>query len=156
MHKNRFITPGILLGIGLGGFLDGIIFHQILQVHSLLSAKLPQDVLVNVKTSMVGDGLFHLVTWVITATGLYMFWKAVKSRERVLPGRSLFGCMLAGWGLFNLVEGLADHYLLQVHHVVEAKGLSVYDHVFLLSGIIFIVVGWKLMRTPLTRILATK
>jgi uncharacterized membrane protein len=146
MDKNRFITSGVLLGIGLGGFLDGIIFHQILQVHSLLSAKLPQDVLVNVKTSMVGDGLFHLLTWMITAAGLYMFWKAVKSGEQVLAGRSFFGCMLAGWGLFNLVEGLADHYLLQVHHVVETKGLSVYDHLFLLSGIVFIIVGWKMMR----------
>ncbi|WP_460744124.1 DUF2243 domain-containing protein [Mariniluteicoccus endophyticus] len=30
--------PGILLGIGLGGFLDGILLHQILQWHHMLSS----------------------------------------------------------------------------------------------------------------------
>ena len=39
-------AAGTLLGIGLGGFVDGILFHQILQLHSMLSARLPQDVLI--------------------------------------------------------------------------------------------------------------
>jgi uncharacterized membrane protein len=25
--------------------------------------------------------------------------------------------MLAGWGLFNVVEGIVDHHLLTIHHV---------------------------------------
>jgi hypothetical protein len=32
-------APGILLGIGLGGFVDGIVLHQILQWHHLLSSE---------------------------------------------------------------------------------------------------------------------
>ena len=28
--------------------------------------------------------------------------------------------MLAGFGLFNLVDGLIDHHLLQLHHVNES------------------------------------
>jgi uncharacterized membrane protein len=36
-HKNReFPTfAGILLGLGLGGFFDGIILHQVLQWHHM-------------------------------------------------------------------------------------------------------------------------
>jgi uncharacterized membrane protein len=29
--------PGLLLGLGLGGFIDGIVMHQILQWHHLLT-----------------------------------------------------------------------------------------------------------------------
>lgn len=37
----------IVLGIGLGGFVDGIVLHQILQWHEMLSNKIPPDTLVN-------------------------------------------------------------------------------------------------------------
>jgi predicted membrane protein DUF2243 len=45
-RKNReFLTfAGILLGLGLGGFFDGIILHQVLQWHHMLtSAGYPAD-----------------------------------------------------------------------------------------------------------------
>ena len=29
---------GLLLGVGLGGFVDGIVFHQVLQWHHVLTA----------------------------------------------------------------------------------------------------------------------
>ena len=31
--------------------------------------------------------------------------------------RSMVGLLLAGWGIFNLVEGIVDHHLLTIHHV---------------------------------------
>jgi len=31
-------APGIVLGMGLGGFVDGILLHQILQWHHLLTS----------------------------------------------------------------------------------------------------------------------
>lgn len=33
----RLTIGGLLLGLGLGGFVDGIAFHQILQWHHMLS-----------------------------------------------------------------------------------------------------------------------
>ncbi len=33
-------TASLVLGIGLGGFVDGIVLHQILQIHEMLSNKL--------------------------------------------------------------------------------------------------------------------
>ena len=37
----RGIPAGILLGVGLGGFADGIALHQIAQWHNMGSAVLP-------------------------------------------------------------------------------------------------------------------
>ena len=30
-RRRQFTTAGLLLGLGLGGFVDGIVLHQILQ-----------------------------------------------------------------------------------------------------------------------------
>ena len=56
------------------------------------------------------------------------------------------GALLAGWGLFNLVEGIIDHHLLNLHHVVERLGKSVFDYAFLASGVLLLVVGCLLIR----------
>jgi uncharacterized membrane protein len=57
------------------------------------------------------------------------------------------GLVLAGWGLFNLVEGLVDHQLLGVHHVRNDLGgpLS-WDLGFLASGVLLVAVGWLVHR----------
>ncbi len=147
LNTKPLIAAGTLLGIGLGGFVDGILFHQILQLHSMLSARLPQDVLINVKISMVWDGLFHAFTWLMTAAGVALLWHAGKREEVPWNGRILWGGLLLGWGIFNLVEGLIDHHLLGIHHVVERLGLSVYDYIFLGSGLVFILIGIWLTRS---------
>lgn len=146
MNIRPLITAGTLLGIGMGGFVDGILFHQILQLHSMLSAKLPQDTLVNVKVSMVWDGLFHALTWITTAIGLAVLWHAGKATDCPRSGLALWGSLFLGWGIFNGVEGTIDHHVLGIHHVVERLGLSVYDYLFLASGLIFIISGLLMIR----------
>ncbi len=146
MYRQSFILPGVLLGIGLGGFIDGIIFQQVYQLHSMLSAKLPQDTVVNIKTSMIWDGLFHSLIWLITALGLGTLWSAVKWKEGDWSGIAFWGALLTGWGLFHLLEGFISHYIFQIHHVVERLGLSIYDHLFLLSGVLLIAIGRSLIK----------
>ena len=70
------IAGALALGIGLGGFFDGIVFHQILQIHNMLSGWLPVTDLVSAKTNMVWDGLFHAAVWVICLIGVWMVWRA--------------------------------------------------------------------------------
>jgi uncharacterized membrane protein len=55
-HK-PLITAGICLGIGLGGFVDGILFPQIFQIHSMLSAKHAPNTVANLEINM-GTGFF--------------------------------------------------------------------------------------------------
>lgn len=147
-NRRPLISAGTLLGIGMGGFVDGIVLHQILQVHNMLSAKRPPTTLVNMEINMVWDGLFHAFTWIITALGLWMLWRAVNRADVPRSGRTLFGAMVFGWGLFNLVEGIIDHHLLHIHHVVERLGVSLWDWLFLgLGGVGLILLGLLIMNT---------
>ena len=140
------IAAGTLLGIGMGGFLDGIVFHQLLQLHNMLSAVRPPTSVVNLEVNMFWDGLFHAFTWIMTAIGLGMLWGAVRRDDVPLSTRALVGSMVMGWGIFNLVEGVINHVLLNIHHVVERLGVSIYDWAFLGSGVLFILLGWSLIR----------
>jgi uncharacterized membrane protein len=141
------IGAGMLLGLGLGGFFDGIVFHQLLQSHNMLSATVPKTTIANMEVNMFWDGLFHAFTWLMTLAGVIVLWRAGKHAEVPWSTRTFVGSLFLGWGLFNFVEGLIDHYILGIHHVVERLGLSIYDHAFLASGIIFILIGWAVIRS---------
>lgn len=140
---------GIVLGIGMGGFIDGILFHQIFQIHNMLSNRYFPDTLANVEINMVWDGLFHLFTWITTAIGISLLWKAARYPGVAWSSKVFVGGLVLGWGLFNLVEGLIDHHILQVHHVVQrAEGIAqlYWDLAFDLSGIILIFTGAMMIR----------
>ncbi len=141
------LVPSVVLGIGLGGFFDGIVIHQILQWHHMLSAHTPPDTLANLELNTLADGLFHAATWVFTVIGLFLLWRAVRGGAR--PGWStLVGGLLAGWGGFNVVEGLIDHQILGVHHVRPGPDQQLYDIGFLVWGVVMLAVGVILLRRP--------
>jgi uncharacterized membrane protein len=146
--RTPLLAAGLLLGAGLGGFVDGIVLHHILQWHNLLSAQLPPDTLVRAKVNMYWDGVFHAAVWVLTAVGLRMLWAATGRPDVPHSGRTLLGAMLLGWGLFNLVEGLIDHQLLGLHHVYEytANHLPA-DLAFLGFGVALGLAGAGLIRS---------
>ncbi len=139
---------GIVIGVGMGGFLDGIILHQILQWHNMGSSVLRPDTMEAMKQNMVWDGLFHAGTWMAAMVGIVMLWSHAR-RGHPLPGpRALTGQLLLGWGLFNLVEGLIDHHLLGLHHVRDLPAhVPLYDWIFLaVGGVGLILVGWLMSR----------
>jgi uncharacterized membrane protein len=140
------VGAGLLLGIGLGGFLDGIALHQILQWHSMLSSRVPPVDLVTMKYNMMWDGLFHAATWAVTLAGVVLLFRAGRRPDVAWSGRVLGGSMLAGWGLFNFVEGLVDHHLLGIHHVRPGEQQLAWDLAFLASGVIFVVAGAAIAR----------
>lgn len=141
-HGASIAPAGIILGVGLGGLLDGILLHQVLQWHSMLSARLPPDTMANMKTNMAADGFFHAVMLFATVTGVVLLWKVLKRRHELPPSGTAFtGYMLAGWGWFNLVEGTINHHILRLHHIVETAGLSTLDWLFLAFGVALIIVG---------------
>jgi uncharacterized membrane protein len=146
MSRRPLLSAGLALGMGMGGFFDGILFHQILQFHNMLSARIPNTDYVGAKVNMVWDGVFHAGVWAITALGIALLWRAGRRPGANLSGRLLVGALLIGWGLFNLVEGVIDHHLLHLHHVYEPMGLSAWDWLFLLWGAGMLGGGWWLCR----------
>jgi uncharacterized membrane protein len=148
-RSNGYIRPGILLGVGLGGFFDGIVLHQILQWHHMVSStsRWPVSTLHGLKINTLGDGLFHAATWVITVIGLVLLWQAGRRPHATWSTKVFVGTLLVGWGLFNDVEGLIDHQLLGIHHVRSGPHHVAWDLAFLAWGAIMIVVGLWLIRT---------
>jgi len=157
-NRRPLIAAGLLLGVGMGGFVDGILFHQILQWHNMVSAKYPtagsvpltgQDTETlrrNVEVNMFWDGVFHAFTWTMNLLGLQLLFAAGRRADVPWSRRTLVGAMLLGWGTFNFVEGVVDHHLLHVHHVREDLGESAWDYAFLASGVLLAGVGWLLLR----------
>lgn len=150
MHRERSWKPGVVLGLGLGGFADGIALHQIAQWHNIGSAVLPPTTMAAMKQNMVWDGWFHLATLLLTIVGVYLLLSDAR-RGRTLPTpRTLTGQLLMGWATFNLVEGIVDHHLIELHHVRDMPvHVPAYDWMFLaVGGVGLMAVGWLLARAP--------
>lgn len=147
--------PATILGVGLGGFVDGIVLHQVLQWHHMLSSTgsdnvgiraYPVDTVPGLQMNTLWDGLFHVVTWVAVLTGLALLYSRVtRSRGRLWRSGALWGWALVGWGLFNLVEGIVDH-LLGIHHVHGGPHQTAWDVGFLLLGAVLVALGWAVQR----------
>jgi uncharacterized membrane protein len=150
-RRTPLVAAGILLGAGLGGFVDGIVLHQVLQWHNMLSGQLPPDTLVRAKINMYWDGLFHAAVWVLTVVGLLMLWAATGRADVPHSGRTLAGSVLLGWGLFNVVEGIIDHEILGLHHVYEYTPNHLpADLAFLGLGMALLLIGSALVRAGRT------
>jgi uncharacterized membrane protein len=140
-HRGAILAPGILLGSGLGGFLDGIALHQILQWHNMLSSVHPPIDLIAMKYNMFWDGLFHAFTWMMVALGVWRLWVAGQRADVPWSSRTFVGALALGWGLFNLIEGVIDHQILGVHHVHPGAGQLGWDLAFLAFGALLVIVG---------------
>jgi uncharacterized membrane protein len=148
-------AAGIMYGVGLGGFVDGIVLHQLLQWHHMVSATAayPPDELRGLEVNTLADGYFHAVTWFVVL-GASIVTLAQWRQGRLAPSWSFhLGGVLTGWGLFNLAEGLVDHQLLGVHHVRDDLGgpLS-WDLGFLACGALLVVLGLALQRRGVRRL----
>jgi uncharacterized membrane protein len=139
--------PGITLGVGLGGFFDGIFLHQVFQWHHMFSTLYSEQTVPGLRMNTLGDGLFHTVTWISVLVGLYVLYARVtEARREVWRSGVLWSWILCGWGWFNLVEGLVDHEILGIHHVRSGPYYFWWDMGFLASGVLFILLGWTLAR----------
>ncbi|MFB4317682.1 DUF2243 domain-containing protein [Actinomadura sp. 21ATH] len=148
--------PGIVLGVGLGGFVDGILLHQLLQWHHMLTSTDTDNIGVRyysprtvsgLEMNTVWDGLFHVVCWLSVLGGLALLYARVtRRRRRVWGSRVLWGWVLAGWGLFNLVEGVVDHHILGIHHVRGGPNQTWWDIGFLVLGAVLVAAGYLLQR----------
>jgi uncharacterized membrane protein len=144
------IAAGILFGLGLGGFFDGIVLHQILQWHHMLTdAGYPATSVENLKINTFWDGLFHATTYLFVATGLMVLWRASRRRHVRWSTKLLAGTLLIGFGLFNVVEGIVDHHLLGIHHVNETvprEQWIFWDVGFLIWGAAMLIGGGVLLK----------
>lgn len=122
-----------LFGIGIIGMLDGIVFHQILQWHS-----------VNIHTDrvhqIISDGVFHLFVTVIIFIAGIMLWK----RNPQDKPNTFWGSFLLGAGVFNLLEGIVNHHILEIHHVKPGPSEFLFDISYDIFALLLLGIGWLL------------
>lgn len=135
--RRKLINTGsFIFGFGFLGALDGIIFHQLLQWHSVYMAT-------DRPGQIMSDGLFHFAVTITLIIGGVLLWLAGNPSNLSKGVRLLVGWFLIGGGVFNLVEGIINHHLLQIHRVKPGDPNALaYDLAFLASGLLLFIIGY--------------
>ena len=141
----RLDRAGYLLGFALGGFFDGILLHQILQWHHLLSA-LEGEAFRDIRVQILADGLFHMLMYVVAAAGLWLLWRARSASQSA--GRRLVAAVLIGFGAWHLADALLAHWLTGIHRIrMDSANPLLWDLAWLaLFGLVPLAVGFHLRR----------
>ncbi|MBE4909472.1 DUF2243 domain-containing protein [Bacillus luteolus] len=143
-HRSLIKIGSFVLGFGFLGALDGIIFHQLLQWHSVYMAT-------DRPGQIVSDGLFHFAVTITLVIGGILLWVAENPIAHKKGIRLLIGWFLIGGGLFNLTEGIINHHILQIHRVKPADPNPLfYDLTFLGLGVVLIVIGYLIKKNTET------
>jgi uncharacterized membrane protein len=127
-----------VLGFALGGFFDGILLHQILQWHHLLSAINGEDI----RFQVAADGYFHALMYGIAVVGLWMLW-ASRRTPGGLSSRLLFAGLLIGFGAWHIVDAVLSHWVLGIHRIrMDSSSPLFWDLLWLgLFGLVPVVLG---------------
>ncbi len=144
MWKTSWARWGAMLGFALGGFFDGILLHQILQWHHLLSLVPGID---DLRLQVLWDGWFHALMYLIALAGLIGLWR-VQRRGAGNWGWPLAGAALVGFGLWHVLDTLLSHWLLGIHRIrIDSPDPLAWDLLWLaLFGIAPLLLGWRLLR----------
>jgi uncharacterized membrane protein len=148
--RNPLIWAGIVLGMGFGGLADGIVLHQILGWHHLVcfNPNCQPVSIAQLQLENTQDGYFHLGLWLCLLLGTTLLFRAGRSAGQGWAGQILIGSMLAGSGLFNFFEGLINHQILGIHHVLPGNPhQQLFDMLYLANGILFFLAGAWLVRS---------
>jgi uncharacterized membrane protein len=144
MWTSPSVRWAMTLGFALGGFFDGILLHQILQWHHLLSLVPGMD---DLRLQVLWDGYFHLLMYVVALVGLVGLWRAQR-RGALAAGRPLAGAILVGFGLWHSVDALLSHWLLGIHRIrIDSPDPLLWDLAWLVVfGLAPLLIGWRWLR----------
>jgi uncharacterized membrane protein len=142
--NDRYRWSGYLLGFALGGFFDGILLHQILQWHHLLSAINGTDI----RFQVAADGYFHALMYVIAVAGLWLLWASRTAPSRP-PGRLLLATILIGFGAWHVVDAVLSHWVFGIHRIrMDSGSPLMWDLIWLVVfGVMPVVIGWSINGT---------
>ena len=146
--RRKVLVASAVIGVGLGGFFDGILLHQVLQWHHLLSL-VPGETWRNLGNQILADGLFHVLMYGVTAAGLFLLWRARAGlADRGVSWRTVAGGGLLGFGVWNVIDVAGFHWLMGIHRIrVDVPDPMTYDIGWLLIfGAIPLAISWWLLR----------
>lgn len=138
-------TAGLLLGVAMGGFLDGILLHQVLQWHHLLSA-VDSPAVQDPRVQILADGLFHAFMYGLAVAGLVSLWKARQAFAATGGGRLLAAWLLIGFGAWHVLDAVLFHWVLGLHHIRMDSQPLLWDALFAGLGLGATLWGWRRLR----------
>jgi uncharacterized membrane protein len=138
MSTGRPVLAGVLFGVGVAGFVDETVFHQLLHWHHFYDRSTSE-------AGLVSDGLLHAGSWICTVAGLFLY--ADLRRRGLRRTRPVWAGALLGFGAFQVYDGLVQHKLLDLHQIRYGVELLPYDAAWLAVGSAAIVAGLVLLRS---------
>lgn len=140
-------SGAFLIGLGLGGFFDGILLHQVLQWHHLLS-NVRSPAVQDIRTQILADGLFHALMYIIAAAGIVQLWRRRALCAEPGAGRALWGAALLGFCLWHFLDAILAHWILGIHRVrVDTPDPLLWDLLWLgVFGVLPLLAGAWLLR----------
>ena len=137
----------VVLGFALGGFFDGILLHQVLQWHHLLSLVPGLD---DLRQQILWDGYFHVLMYALAAAGLWGLWRAHRRAAAAPGGWVLLAAVALGFGVWNVADAVLFHWILGIHRIrLDTANPLAWDLAWLaVFGLAPLVVGVVLRRRP--------
>jgi uncharacterized membrane protein len=132
----RSLLTGVLSGVGVAGFIDETVFHQLLHWHHFYDRG-------SAGAGLVSDGFFHAGSWLCVVAAAFLF-ADLQRRHTAVPRRIRAGALL-GWGGFQLYDGLVQHKLFGLHQIRYHVDVLPYDLVWNLAGGLALVIGAVLL-----------
>lgn len=134
------LWAGVILGIGLMGAVDTIVFHQLLQWHNFYYDTTEE-------WRIFSDGLLHAFTATMLFLGATRLWSQRGDASRVLSSAPLWAGVLLGAGGFQLFDGLINHKILRLHQIREGVSSHLpYDIAWNLFALALLAAGWWIWR----------
>lgn len=146
VNRRSLLWSGGILGFGLGGFFDGIVLHQILQWHHFASSLIPTDTVQGLELNTLWDGLFHISAYATVVLGLVLLWRAIQHPQAVHSPRTVISGVLIGFGIFHVFDSIANHWLLNLHHICYGPNTATCDAGYFVIGIMLIAAGMLMRR----------
>ena len=137
-RRGAAVGAGALFGVGIAGFVDETVFHQLLHWHHFWDGG-------SADAGLVSDGLFHAASWICLVAGL--FWFADQRRRAPIVMRDWAAGILLGAGGFQLYDGLVQHLIFHLHQIRYGVNVLPYNVAWnVLAGVLLVIGGILLRR----------
>lgn len=145
MAKPNRAIGALALGFSLGGFFDGILLHQILQWHHLLSGL--EQARLDIRFLILTDGLFHGLMYLVAIIGLYLLWTSPAPTPK-RKNEPLLARAMIGFGTWHIIDAVLSHWILGLHRVrTDVEQPLLWDLSWLaVFGLLPLATGYYLMK----------
>lgn len=140
------ILAGGVMGFALGGLIDVIVIHHVLQWHHLISGVVDPNSLDGLRTNILADGLLSTAMLVVLLMGLGLLFRVGARRDGAWSASTLSGSLLIGWAVFNIFDSIVNHHLLGLHHVNPGPNQLLWEVVFTVLSLLLLLIGGLLVR----------